>query len=870
MERTATHIRKESFFLNSVKILFPTLGVRFPHQSKNNTEGVTAETSCQPSGGIADSLASSPRVLGSSSQPTRTSADPIEIIDGLRIFSREVNPEVHGRFREVRERLEPALIEYLCGKRVEFRPLGLQPLLVGVDETNTKPYIVVTCHFKAKRKVKNFLNEDFVKHICWGSDICQVRFDTKVVGRAPRPLEGDDLDDVFMAQGGVEDPEPWPRMIKVVQQQRAHYAMMGGYVSVIDFQGKRSVYGLTAGHVLLPCPLHARSSVQDSASDSNEGSEPESDEVWSTTESEGDTEEEATSGEDLGEMDNDKDHENWACVGRMSNVSHLARARDRDWALIELDTRKDGSLSTAYGLGSKYYEAACPIGGQRVVIANEVRTACVVSHSQARAILPSGNTFINVTVLQLPSEITLHSGSSGSWVVDPDSVEPLKVYGMLVAADPFGCIWMVPMVDILSDIKHSLNAAQVSLTNTHVVSSDKPRTSWLSSSWPFSMGSSAASVDTSHGFEEGEEATSEFGKVALAKDDNIHLGSPASTVQVDVGNEQPTPWSPLWPAAVPEPISTQISNKRVTRSSTKSSAPVEPTLGKSTHVESKAPKARSKGSTANREQNKLKKERASDAKSKSPKSKSSITSAQDQSQDAASGASNVETTTITSDLIKNPIQCALYASSTPSSKPSSTLVFTHGAGGTLSAPAVVNFCTGFSTALSVLALQGSMNLGSRVKGFHACIEHLKEKDQKEDSRLVLGGRSMGARAAVMAASELFCKDSTDRKVDLILVSYPLQGPKDTRDQILLDLPASVNVLFIIGDRDSMCPLDLLNEVRGKMKAKNQLVIVREADHGMHTKPAKLEREIGEETGRMAASWVAGNMEDEVVYIGEEG
>lgn len=128
---------------------------------------------------------------------------------------------------------------------------------------------------------------------------------------------------------------------------------------------------------------------------------------------------------------------------------------------------------------------------------------------------------------------------------------------------------------------------------------------------------------------------------------------------------------------------------------------------------------------------------------------------------------------------------------------------------------------------------------------------------------------MGSRAAVMAASEVI-EEGEGREVDLVLVSYPLQGPKDVRDQILLDLPKSVKVMFVIGDRDSMCPLDLLDDVRKKMKANSQVVVVRGGDHGMHTKPAKLEKEVGEETGRLAAKWLAGEVSDEVKYIGEEG
>ena len=136
---------------------------------------------------------------------------------------------------------------------------------------------------------------------------------------------------------------------------------------------------------------------------------------------------------------------------------------------------------------------------------------------------------------------------------------------------------------------------------------------------------------------------------------------------------------------------------------------------------------------------------------------------------------------------------------------------------------------------------------------------------------------MGARAAVMAATETLeqaekkGKGEEKMSVELILISYPLKGPKDDiRDQILLSLPASISVLFIIGERDAMCPFDLLNEVRSKMQAKSQLVIVRGADHGMHTKPASLEKEYGEKTGRVAAEWLSGSMKGDLVYVGEEG
>jgi predicted alpha/beta-hydrolase family hydrolase len=175
-----------------------------------------------------------------------------------------------------------------------------------------------------------------------------------------------------------------------------------------------------------------------------------------------------------------------------------------------------------------------------------------------------------------------------------------------------------------------------------------------------------------------------------------------------------------------------------------------------------------------------------------------------------------------------------------------------------------------------------MNLASRVKGFQACISHLdseilnwtKKRPTKDEEtngdngerRLLLGGRSMGSRAAVMAALDHITNIDAEAEnakdenkavvVDLVLCSYPLQGPKAIRDQILLDLPSTANVLFIIGSRDAMCPLDLLAGVRKKMRAQSWLLVVEGMDHGMH---GRGKEELGVRAGKAAAEWVRGEL-----------
>lgn len=138
-----------------------------------------------------------------------------------------------------------------------------------------------------------------------------------------------------------------------------------------------------------------------------------------------------------------------------------------------------------------------------------------------------------------------------------------------------------------------------------------------------------------------------------------------------------------------------------------------------------------------------------------------------------------------------------------------------------------------------------MNLKSRVKMFNAVIE-----DQTFPHRL--GGRSMGARAAVMATSDL--------TTHLVLISYPLHTNKDVRDQILIDLAPEIQVIFVTGDRDSMCDLQRLEAVRGKMRCKTWRIVVEGADHGMNVRPKAATEDIVKMSGEVVAAWIDNNDE----------
>jgi predicted alpha/beta-hydrolase family hydrolase len=219
---------------------------------------------------------------------------------------------------------------------------------------------------------------------------------------------------------------------------------------------------------------------------------------------------------------------------------------------------------------------------------------------------------------------------------------------------------------------------------------------------------------------------------------------------------------------------------------------------------------------------------------------------------------------------KKEISCLLHAPSSSPSPYQPPLIFTHGVGGTITSSAMQDFASGFGPVAPLLYFQGNMNLTSRIKAFSAVRAH----QESAGGFAGFGGRSMGSRAAVMAALE---DDGGCRRpggdggggervgMKLVLVSYPLTaaaaGKKggtrevERREKILLDLAKGCEVLFVVGTRDAQCDWELLEDVRGRMEAESWAVVVVGADHGMECRPKKATEEMRRVSGRLAAEWM---------------
>jgi predicted alpha/beta-hydrolase family hydrolase len=104
---------------------------------------------------------------------------------------------------------------------------------------------------------------------------------------------------------------------------------------------------------------------------------------------------------------------------------------------------------------------------------------------------------------------------------------------------------------------------------------------------------------------------------------------------------------------------------------------------------------------------------------------------------------------------------------------------------------------------------------------------------KHDGSIVLAGKSMGGRVGCHVAL-------VDPVQAVICLGYPLCAAGDRsklRDQVLLELKTPV--MFAQGTRDPLCPLDLLEGVRKRMRAPSTLYVVEGGDHSLMVAKAAL-------------------------------
>jgi predicted alpha/beta-hydrolase family hydrolase len=129
----------------------------------------------------------------------------------------------------------------------------------------------------------------------------------------------------------------------------------------------------------------------------------------------------------------------------------------------------------------------------------------------------------------------------------------------------------------------------------------------------------------------------------------------------------------------------------------------------------------------------------------------------------------------------------------------------------------------------------------------------RAREELRPDVLLIGGRSMGGRAASMLAADGFGCDG------LLLLAYPLHPPgrhEQLRDAHLPSI--TVPVLCFNGTRDEFCRRDLMEAVLERVGPNWSMHWVEDADHGFHVpkRSGRTDADVMAEVGDATTSWLA--------------
>jgi predicted alpha/beta-hydrolase family hydrolase len=189
-----------------------------------------------------------------------------------------------------------------------------------------------------------------------------------------------------------------------------------------------------------------------------------------------------------------------------------------------------------------------------------------------------------------------------------------------------------------------------------------------------------------------------------------------------------------------------------------------------------------------------------------------------------------------------------------------TFVCAHGAGGNMNDRGILHTANVFrSRGLGVVRFNflykekksGRPDPMPRLK---ECISAIvsRVRDEIKPKTLIIGGRSMGGRAASMLAADGFECDG------LLLLAYPLHPPGKPDQLRDAHLPAiKVPVICFNGTRDPFCTPALMEAVLKRVKTRWEMHWVEGADHSFHVlkSSGKTDAQVLGEIGDQTQAWV---------------
>lgn len=189
-----------------------------------------------------------------------------------------------------------------------------------------------------------------------------------------------------------------------------------------------------------------------------------------------------------------------------------------------------------------------------------------------------------------------------------------------------------------------------------------------------------------------------------------------------------------------------------------------------------------------------------------------------------------------------------------------TFVCAHGAGGHMSDRSIAAVSAAFcSHGIAVVRFnfpyrEQKSSRPDPMPRLTACFAGVvaSVRERLDPSVLLIGGRSMGGRAASMLAAEGFHCDG------LVLLAYPLHPPGQTNKLRTGHLGSiQVPVLCFNGTRDPFCDPRLMNETVGPLAPRWTMRWIEGADHSFHVlkRSGTTNEAVMDDVARVTTLWV---------------
>jgi uncharacterized protein len=187
-------------------------------------------------------------------------------------------------------------------------------------------------------------------------------------------------------------------------------------------------------------------------------------------------------------------------------------------------------------------------------------------------------------------------------------------------------------------------------------------------------------------------------------------------------------------------------------------------------------------------------------------------------------------------------------------------VAAHGAGGRLNDKSMLGLASEMASRnidmvrFNFLYREKGSGRPDQMPRLEKCFEAVvaKVREELNPRVLIIGGRSMGGRAASMMAAKNFACDG------LLLLAYPLHPPgqpEKLRDAHLPDI--TVPVLCFSGTRDPFITPALMEKVLERVKTKWEMHWLEGADHSFHVlkSSGRSDAQVLDEVGETTSRWI---------------